>query len=60
MGWKAAGPPSAFRVEGEIIRKPQQLAEIQNKFYKDKISELTRKLPIDLADPLEVLRAAMR
>ena len=59
MGWKHAGPPSALRLEGNIVRKPAEIADILNKFYKKKIDDLTSKLPRNNIDPLTTLKAAL-
>ena len=58
MGWKEAGPPTTLIKDGEIIRKPNQVANTQNNYYKQKLIDLESKLPRNMADPLATLRAA--
>ena len=45
MGWKSNGPPTAFLQNGKIIRFPKEIANIQMKFFHDKIEDLKMKLP---------------
>ena len=59
MGWKHAGPPAALRVENKIVRKPRELAEIQNAFFVNKVKDLMNKLPATGQDPLSTLKAAL-
>ena len=58
MGWKEAGPPNALLNAGNIVRKPQQIANVQNRYYKQKLIELEDKLPRNSDDPLKILKAA--
>ena len=59
MGWKANGPPVSLRMEDEIIRSPRKMANILNKFYKEKIEKLINKLPQSNEDPMKTLKGAM-
>ena len=59
MGWKKSGPPSAFRLDNGIEKKPQMLANILSKHYQEKIKQLNDKLPAINEDPMHVLKAAL-
>ena len=54
-GWKETGPPSALRVEDQIVRKPVDIANAQNRYYNKKVKDL----PQEELDPLAILKAAM-
>ena len=58
-GWKNTGPPSAFRTEQGMERRPKFLADIQNDFYTEKIKQLEKKLPTTNSDPLKTLKDAL-
>ena len=59
MGWKESGPPSALRLDNQIVRKPEMIANVQQDFYSTKINKLNDKLPDTGPDPLYILKAAL-
>ena len=58
LGIHKAGPPSCFQLAGWTIRKHQDLAEAQMKYYLDKITDKRNSLPKVNLDPLQYLRQA--
>ena len=59
MGWETSQGPKMFIVGGEIFRKPQELANILQKFYKQKVEKLLVGLEKGGRDPLNLLNLAM-
>ena len=53
-----AGPPSSFHLDGRVIYKQKEMADMQAKFYADKVSKIKNELPRVNEDPLRVLRKA--
>ena len=58
LGWKQSGPPTSFNVDGNVIKKQQDLANTQANYYSDKIIKIKRNIPWVRSDPLKVLRKA--
>ena len=44
-GWKSAGPPTSFLINGKTISKYQDMAEIQKCHFKKKVEDLISNLP---------------
>ena len=59
MGWTKTGPPTAFRTEKGIEKKPKILADMQNDFYTEKKKKLENSLPVTNEDPLKILKNAL-
>ena len=59
LGWKTGGPPESFLVNGKPNNNPTLMANMQLKFFTEKVKKLIAKLPRPQGDPLAVLRAAM-
>ena len=45
MGWKKAGTPVAFFINGEKVTSPKMMAEIQINVFHEKVRKLIEKLP---------------
>ena len=58
IGWKSSGAPTSFNVGGVTISKQNDLANIQAKYYFDKILTIKSKLPLVRTDPLKYLKLA--
>ena len=54
LGWKKAGPPTVFNIEGNIIKKQKELADCQLNFYHEKLDKIREKLPKVNSDPFEI------
>ena len=60
MGWKPAGAPEIFVIDGEKISNPKKMADVQMKFFKEKVENLKNKLPPQKNDPLVHLKSALQ
>ena len=62
-GWKTDGSPKCFLMDGKLTRKPKEIADLQIKYYSEKMENLVLKLRnnwnANLADPLERLDRAL-
>ena len=59
MGWKKSSHPTAFRMEGEVIRNQKSLANIQNDHFTNKIKKLKENIPVSNTEPLKLLKDAL-
>ena len=60
LNWKTSGSPNQLFHQGQLISKPQELAEAQNQYFLDKINLIRENLPPPPTDPLETLRLLMQ
>ena len=60
LNWKSCGSPSQLFYKGRLISKPQELADVQNLYFIEKINLLRQKLPPSVTDPLQTLRRIMQ
>ena len=60
LGVTRAGPPTCFQQAGYMVRKQQELAEMQSSYYQNKITEIKQSLPRVNQDPLKYLKRAFR
>ena len=58
LGWKSSGAPTSFNVGGVTISKQNDIANVQAKYYFDKIEKIKSKLPLVRSDPLKYLKLA--
>ena len=58
LSWKSSPPPTGFLQDGKMYRKQKDIANIQAKFYRDKVNNIKRNLPRTEGDPLQVLKMA--
>ena len=58
LGWKMSPPPQCFLVDGRMIRKQEELANIQAAYYKNKVKGIKTRLPRVRTDPLKYLKRA--
>ena len=61
LGWGSAGGAPTELTDpdtGQLTNSPQRMANIQNKYYKNKVSQIRGKLP-QRGDPTAVLRGFM-
>ena len=59
LNWNSSGSPSQLFYNGSLVSKPQEVAEAQNRFFLDKITQIRENLPPPTSDPLAVLRSMM-
>ena len=59
LNWKEGGTPQYFLVDGNLLRRPVDLAYCQMDYFTDKIKKLNRKLPDETTNPLKWLNCAM-
>ena len=61
LNWnKKGGPPTQLiDSNGTLITSPKKMAELQNKFYIDKVKKIREKLPVG-GDPCKLLRKMMQ
>ena len=59
LGWNSGGMPKSFLSAGKIWRRPIDLANLQQDYFKTKISKIMESLPVTQTDPLKWLIAAM-
>ena len=45
--------------DGRVIRKPQEMANLQIKYYEDKIKKLIEKIPVSNRNPLRFLDSSL-
>ena len=55
LNWKNGSAPRTFLIQGNIIRRPVELASAQMSYYKKKVRSLMEQLPICREDPLKWL-----
>ena len=56
LGWFMSGPPSGLKVEGKMVRKQIDLANIQASYYVDKVQKIKIFLPKVNFDPLGAIK----
>ena len=59
LNWKSGGSPHSLLVEGKLLRRPVELAEVQINYFTKKVEKLTRGLRITNTNPLKWLQQAM-
>ena len=59
LNWSSSGSPSQLFHNGSLVNKSQDVAEVQNQFFLDKISSIKEHLPTPTSDPLAVLKSLM-
>ena len=58
LSWKGRSPPSCFLMNGKFVRKQLDVANLQSRYYKDKVDLIKSTLPQVNLDPLDLLRKA--
>ena len=53
LGGTGGGPPNCFQLDGKTYLKQKDIAEIQSKYYQDKVSNIKESLPRVNPDPLK-------
>ena len=59
IGIRNGGPPEMLCKEGRKITKPKEIADVQCKYFSDKINNLKTNIQGSNSDPLELLKKAM-
>ena len=45
LGWTNGGPPTQLSLNGNLIRKPVEIAQEMNTYFANKISNIVKNLP---------------
>ena len=56
LNWSSSSSPTKLISQGNLETSPSRLADIQNKFYIEKVQKIRRDLQGQHQDPLQVLR----
>ena len=59
LNWTQGGPPDKLFYKGGLKTKSFDIAEAQNQFFIDKVSQIKSDLPCPVTDPLAKLRSLM-
>ena len=60
LNWKSSGSPNQLFYKGLLLTKPQAVADAQNEYFLDKITNIRENLPPPTCDPLQKLKQLMR
>ena len=60
LDWKTAGSPSQLFHNGIMINKPSEIADCQNNYFINKVSQIRENLPHQVSDPLSKLKYLMK
>ena len=60
LDWKTARSPSQLFHGGRMINQPSEIADCQNEFFINKVSQIRNNLPPEVSDPLAKLKFLMR
>ena len=59
LNFKNSGSPSQLFYNGSFVAKPQEVAEAQNHYFLNKISQIRENMPPPVTDPLSLVRSLM-
>jgi hypothetical protein len=59
LGWGNAGPPRALKDGNGVTRSPRRIAQLQNKYFVDKVKNIRINLAPQTEDPTKVLEDIM-
>ena len=59
LNWGGVGGPQSFLVDGVLVKRPVDLANLQMKFFVEKVNKLIHSLPATNTNPLKWIRDAM-
>ena len=59
LNWNSSSSPSKLLCNGSIETSPSKMAEIQNKYYIEKVKTIRRSMQGQVRDPLDVLRKVL-
>ena len=60
LGWSTSGPPTSLMAGPVLTSKQDNIANIQNDYYIDKVQNIIKNLPPPTQDPLTILRQAIK
>ena len=55
LGWNDGGTPTTFLVDGSVVTKQQDLANVLVDFYKNKVHNIKDRIPRVRTDPMRHL-----
>ena len=59
MNWSSTGSPTKLLNNGDMETFPHRLADIQNKYYINKVRDIRMNMPRQKKDPLATLKKMM-
>ena len=59
LNWTSTGSPTKLNSNGSVETSPSRMAELQNKYYIEKVRSIRRNLPGQGNDPLKVLKGVL-
>ena len=59
LNWSSTSSPTKLLCNGDMVTSPQQIADVQNQFYINKVREIRRNMPGQKQDPLDTVRKLM-
>ena len=59
LNWQSSGSPSKLFYKGSLRTKAQDIADSQNEYFIEKVSQIRANLPEPVADPLSKLKSLM-
>ena len=59
LGWKNGRSPTSLMKDGKLCQKPEDIVNIHNDYFNNKVETVMAGLPADWKDPLEILTRTM-
>ena len=59
LNWNSSSSPTKLLSNGNLETSPSKMAELQNKYYIDKVKTIRRNMQNQVRDPLEVLKETL-
>ena len=59
LSWSSTSSPTQLYQDGVVVTSPVKMAELQNKYYIDKVRTIRQNMPAQKNDPLNSLRQRM-
>ena len=59
LNWSTTSSPTKLSQDGVLETSPSRMAELQNKYYIDKVKTIRQNMPAQKKDPLTTLRQRM-
>ena len=60
LSWSSTSSPTQLYQDGVVVTSPAKMAELQNKYYIDKVRSIRQNMPAQKKDPLHLLRQKMQ
>ena len=59
LSWSSTSSPTQLYQDGVVVTSPAKMAELQNKYYIDKVRSIRQNMPAQKKDPLHLLKQKM-